>query len=1140
MTLLKRLLSSALVAFALIATAAVSAQTTAPAKYSLNFYIGQYTTAQAYAIGDVVQSTVNGTTALYLSLQPQAVGSIQPLTSATYWLPLGSGASGGGVTAWVGLGGPSYTAGQIVSYSGCPYYSNAGGNYNNAPGPTSTYWSQLGDCVGAAAAVQTNLVAETSARTSAEATMSAAVALIGVDVQTNSTYTLAASDCTRLGGLVKTTYSGTVTLTLPTPTGTSGNFPAGCRTVIKNLQGSGNLLTLTASGSTVDGNATYPLYYPGDVTVASDGTNWVLVGGSGVRGAGSLSTPNALLQVTQAGVAGQVTPPTTVGTYFLAEAPITAGISVAPSFTLVTPSFIAGLIGSNVYDAYGASKVPFVASGSSHSAGAVPDPGSTAGTSRFLREDATWAAPPTVTGLAAGPYSTPILPQITRASFTPAFLKVTGTSRDFCAGYDYSDTITLLAQPAANDTLTISGTAITFVASGATGNQVNIGANINATVTALYTMLAASTDSNLVTNHYYPASPNMVIIQPITTPTSNPVISWSSALEFSLYYADIADCHTARLARSLGLTQSETYVYAQSGNQECNELMNQLFEFDAGPGGSGAGGIYLAGGPVNDVTFGGGSPAGTAGPTTAPFPYLTTFSNCLVSKLAWYGIPSTSKVFATSATSIGGTCAADSAYSYASYSAVTGESCTAVGSTFTLSITTPAAGPIYIWYRGNDSDTGVWTYNLDGTGAVSQTTALAEPILTNNNQTQAVLAIRIPNVAAGNHSLAFIQTAAGTMPILAIGAPTTGTIYNKPVVVQHDVAPQPSGANQVAVNAYNVAIDAAILQAQNDGLNVNLAPESQTVQGTTTAADMLGSTDHENYRVGQAEIFEAEFSALGGAQRYSGTASNLVSNCATQLSSATYYVPQQVSCIIGSNTGTIVLPTYKPNTTSEVTSRFAVRHFTVYNQASCCSLTLSAVSGNYPQTVPPNTTVTLVSNGSGRWDREDRWIIYGQTAATTAQTLSSQQTISIAATVSGAYPSSTTPNTPQACVAWPPAGTYAPFPFMVNCQVTAQNIATIYITKGRGQHQMRERQPVRPIRQKWIPPVSENQRLVHPRHPRERSRLHPEMPHNLYQPSRLIHERKRRHTTHHQPNHKHPNPNPNSPHRRCLFHPGTS
>lgn len=34
----------------------------------------------------------------------------------------------------------------------------------------------------------------------------------------------------------------------------------------------------------------------------------------------------------------------------------------------------------------------FVASGASHASGVVPDPGATAGTSRFLREDATWSS----------------------------------------------------------------------------------------------------------------------------------------------------------------------------------------------------------------------------------------------------------------------------------------------------------------------------------------------------------------------------------------------------------------------------------------------------------------------------------------------------------------------------------------------------------------------------------------------------------------------------------------------------------------------------------------------------------------------------------------------------------------------------
>jgi hypothetical protein len=49
--------------------------------------------------------------------------------------------------------------------------------------------------------------------------------------------------------------------------------------------------------------------------------------------------------------------------------------------------------------------------------------------------------------------------------------------------------------PAVNDTVTVNGVAVTFVASGATGNQVNIGANAGATALALYTFLAAQTSN---------------------------------------------------------------------------------------------------------------------------------------------------------------------------------------------------------------------------------------------------------------------------------------------------------------------------------------------------------------------------------------------------------------------------------------------------------------------------------------------------------------------------------------------------------------------------------------------------------------------------------------------------------------------
>lgn len=65
------------------------------------------------------------------------------------------------------------------------------------------------------------------------------------------------------------------------------------------------------------------------------------------------------------------------------------------------------------------------------------------------------------------------------------------------AGAFASGTIQLTANPSAADTLTLGGTAITFVASGATGSQVNIGGNNLITCANLLAFLQASVDTNI-------------------------------------------------------------------------------------------------------------------------------------------------------------------------------------------------------------------------------------------------------------------------------------------------------------------------------------------------------------------------------------------------------------------------------------------------------------------------------------------------------------------------------------------------------------------------------------------------------------------------------------------------------------------
>ena len=74
---------------------------------------------------------------------------------------------------------------------------------------------------------------------------------------------------------------------------------------------------------------------------------------------------------------------------------------------------------------------------------------------------------------------------------------------------------TFSANPANNDTLTIGGSAVTFVTSGATGLQVNIGASLSATLASLLTLLSGSADSNLV-KFYYAVSGSVLTFEAAT------------------------------------------------------------------------------------------------------------------------------------------------------------------------------------------------------------------------------------------------------------------------------------------------------------------------------------------------------------------------------------------------------------------------------------------------------------------------------------------------------------------------------------------------------------------------------------------------------------------------------------------------
>jgi len=81
--------------------------------------------------------------------------------------------------------------------------------------------------------------------------------------------------------------------------------------------------------------------------------------------------------------------------------------------------------------------------------------------------------------------------------------------------------ITFSAQPLANSTVTINGTVFTFVASGATGNQVNIGATLAATMTALAVALNASVITGVAKATYTGTATALTMVHDVLGTTGN-------------------------------------------------------------------------------------------------------------------------------------------------------------------------------------------------------------------------------------------------------------------------------------------------------------------------------------------------------------------------------------------------------------------------------------------------------------------------------------------------------------------------------------------------------------------------------------------------------------------------------------------
>ena len=204
---------------------------------------------------------------------------------------------------------------------------------------------------------------------------------------------------------------------------------------------------------------------PGRVIVRSDQTygqnvymcgtsnNWVLIsgGGTGTVSSVGLSVPSFLTVIGS--------PVTSVGNFSLGLANQAAN--------LVFSGPASGAAAAPAFRVLGAVDLPALgASGTAHAAGIAPDPGSTSGSARYLREDATWATPPLGGGVNSVGGSNPIVssggatPNVSCATCVTSSASLVSLSIVSGAGSQGTQATNITTDSALNN-LTVPGTITT-------------------------------------------------------------------------------------------------------------------------------------------------------------------------------------------------------------------------------------------------------------------------------------------------------------------------------------------------------------------------------------------------------------------------------------------------------------------------------------------------------------------------------------------------------------------------------------------------------------------------------------------------------------------------------------------------------
>jgi hypothetical protein len=165
---------------------------------------------------------------------------------------------------------------------------------------------------------------------------------------------------------------------LTTATGLINPMSAAGQMIYGGVSGAPTLLPIAATnGSILSYNtATNVPGWIASLPIANGGTGAVSASAA-FNALSPMTTLGDIEYESGANTASRLAGNTTLTKKFLTQTGAVGPVSAAPAWGTIA-----------------AGDVPtFVASGTSHAAGAVPDPGATAGTTRYLREDAQWVAP---------------------------------------------------------------------------------------------------------------------------------------------------------------------------------------------------------------------------------------------------------------------------------------------------------------------------------------------------------------------------------------------------------------------------------------------------------------------------------------------------------------------------------------------------------------------------------------------------------------------------------------------------------------------------------------------------------------------------------------------------------------------------